>query len=383
MKRRSLLASAIAVAFQIFAGPTQAQEPIRVGAIVSTTGPLAFIGEPEARSLRLYVDSLNSQGGVLGRKIELISYDDASDAAKANGLAKRLVENDRVDALLCGASTGSSMAIVPIAEKAGVPFLSCAGGAVVVEPVKRFTFKTPGTDRMQTERAFADMKKRGIQRVALLSETSGYGQSGRKEVLNAAPKFGIQIIADETYGAKDADITAQLTKIKSIADVQAIFAFGAGQASVTLNKNLAQLGMTLPHYESAGAATTEYVRLSGASAEGVRVVGTALLVPSQLSDNDPQKPVVLAYAKSYSDRFKEDASPFGGYAYDTLGLYIDAVGRAQTIEKAKVRDAIEQTSGHVGITGVFKLSPSDHMGLEGDSAFKILQIKNGAWTLAD
>ncbi len=363
--------------------PSCAQETIKAGAIVSTTGPLAFIGEPEHRSLQMLTDTINASGGVLGRKIELISYDDSSDPAKANGLAKRLVENDKVDVLLCGASTGASMAMVPIAEKAGVPFISCAGGAVVIDPVKRFVFKTPGTDRMQAERAFNDMKNKGIKHVALLTETSGYGQSGRKESLAAAPKFGIEIVADETYGAKDTDITAQLAKIRSIADLQAIFVFGAGQASVTLNKNIAQLGITTPHYESAGVATSEYVKLSGASAEGVRVTGTSLLVPSQLRDSDPQKKVLLDYANAYTAKFKEEASPFGGYAYDTLAIYVDAVKRANTLDKEKVRDAIEHTEGLIGVTGIYTMSPTDHLGLDAKNAFRILEIRKGEWNLLD
>lgn len=383
MSWKTLCGQILALGLQISATASQAQEPIRVGAIVSTTGPLAFVGEPEARSMQMLAERVNMNGGILGRKIELTSYDDASDSAKANGLAKRLVDNDKVDVLLCGASTGSSMAIVPIAEKSGVPFISCAGGAVLIEPTKRFVFKPSGTDRMQTERAYLDMKKRGINRVALLCETSGYGQSGRKEALAAASKFGVEIVADETYGAKDVDMTAQLTKIKVTPRVQAVLVFGAGQASVTINKNTTQLSITIPHYESAGAATPDYVKLSGASAEGVRVIGTAMFVPTQLAENDPQKKVLLDYIKSYTEKFKEDVSPFGGYAYDSLGLYLDAVQRVGSTDKQRVRDALESTKGYVGVTGIFNMSANDHMGLEAESAWKVLEIRNGSWVLID
>jgi len=369
-------------ALALFLGTSaQAQEPIKIGSVLSVTGPGAFLGDPEKKTLNLYIERINAAGGVLGRKLELYTYDDGTDASKANGFAKRLIEEDKVDILIGGTTTGSTMAMVPVVEKAEIPFISLAGAVVIVEPVKKWVFKTPHTDRMAAEKVFEDMKKRGLTKVGLLSENSGFGQSGKKETLAVAGKYGMQIVADEMYGPKDADVTTQLTKIKNTAGVQALLVFGFGQGPAVVTKNIGQLGITLPHYESHGVASEEYIKLSGKAAEGVRLPAAALLVAKSLPNNDPQKPIVVGYEKAYKDRYKQDVSTFGGHAIDGLMIAVNAIKRAKSTDKAKVRDAIEQTKGFIGTGGIVNMSPTDHMGLD-LSAFRMLEIRNGTWTLA-
>lgn len=359
-----------------------AAEPIRIGSVLSVTGPAAFLGDPELKTLQLYIDKINKEGGLLGRPLELKHYDDGSDATKANGFAKRLIDDDKVDILVGGTTSGGTMAMVPLAEKAGVPFLSLAGAVVIVEPVKKWVFKTPHTDRMAAEKVFEDMKKRGFTKVALLSETSGFGQSGKKETEHMAGKMGVTLVANETYGPKDIDMSPQLTKIKGTPDVQALFVFGLGQGPAIVNKNARQLGITMPIYHAHGVASEEFIKLSGPAAEGVRLPASALLVAEKLSAKDPQKPVVVAYTKAYKDRYKEDVSTFGGHAYDGLMLAVEAIKRAGTTDKAKVREAIETTREYIGTGGKVTMSPTDHMGLD-LTAFRMLEVKNGDWVLLD
>jgi len=233
---------------------------------------------------------------------------------------------------------------------------------------------------MAAEKVFEDMKKRGLTKVALLSETSGFGQSGRKETEAMAARMGITLVADETYGPKDTDMSPQLTKIKNTPDVQALFVFGLGQGPAIVNKDVRQLGLTMPVYHAHGVASEEFIRLSGAAAEGVRLPAAALLVAEKLPANDPQKPVVVAYTKAYRERYQEDVSTFGGHAYDGLMLVVDAIKRAGSTDKAAVRDALEATKGYIGTGGKVSLSASDHMGLD-LSAFRMLEVKNGEWVL--
>ena len=357
-------------------------DTIKIGAILSTTGPAAFLGDPEQKTLQLYVEDINKAGGVLGKPIELVVYDDGSDAAKANGFAKRLIEDDKVDAIIGGTTTGASMAMAPLVDKAEIPFMSLGGGVIIVEPVKKWMFKVAHNDRMAAEKVLMDMKKRGLTSLALISETSGFGQSGRKETLAAAPKYGVEVVADETYGAKDTDVTAQLTKIKANPKAQAILVFGLGQGPAIVTKNIAQLGLTLPHYESHGVASKEYIDLAGPAAEGARLPAAALLVADKLPDSDPQKPILLAYVKAYKDRYKIEVSTFGGHAYDALQILTAAMTRAGSTDKAKVRDEIEKTKGYVGTGGVVNMSEKDHLGLD-TAAFRLLEIKKGDWTLAE
>jgi branched-chain amino acid transport system substrate-binding protein len=378
MSLRTLLAACAAA---VLAFPAWAQaQPIRIGAFLSVTGPAAFLGDPEQKTLELYVEKLNAAGGVLGRKLELVAYDSAGDAEKARGYVKRLIEQDKVDLLVGGSTTGETMAAVPLAEGAGVPFVSLAGAVVIIEPVKKWVFKTPHTDRMACEKVFVDMRARGATKAALISGTGGFDRSMRAECLKVAAKHGVDIVADETYGAGDTDMTAQLAKIKATPGVQAVLNAGFGQGPAIVTKNYRQLGIGAPLYQSHGVASKQYVQLSGDAAEGVRLPAAALLVADTLPEADPQKKVVVTYKHEYEGRFKQDVSTFGGHAYDGLMLAVEAIRRAGSTDKAKVRDALESIRGYVGTGGVVNMSAQDHMGLD-LTAFRMLEVRKGDWTL--
>ena len=377
MALRTLLASAV---FALCSFTTAAQEPIRIGAFLSVTGPAAFLGDPEQKTLELYVEKLNAAGGLLGRKLQLIAYDSAGDAEKARGFVKRLIEQDKVDFIIGGSTTGETMAAVPLAEAAGMPFVSLAGAVVIVEPVKKWVFKTPHTDRMACEKVFIDMRARGATKAALISGSGGFDRSMRAECLKVAGKHGVEIVADETYGASDTDMTAQLAKIKANPAVQAVLNAGFGQGPAIVTRNYRQLGIAAPLYQSHGVASKQYVKLSGDAAEGVRLPAAALLVADTLPGSDPQKKVVSDYKQSYEARYKEEVSTFGGHAYDGLMLFVEAIRRAGSLDKAKVRDALEATRGYVGTGGVVNMSAQDHMGLD-LSAFRMLEVSKGDWQL--
>jgi branched-chain amino acid transport system substrate-binding protein len=379
MAFRSLWAiAALTLAFGAGAQP----EPIRIGAFLSVTGPAAFLGDPEQKTLELYVEKVNAAGGVLGRKLQLYTYDSAGDAEKARAYVKRLIEQDKVDALVGGSTTGETMAAVPLAEAAGLPFISLAGAVVIVEPVKKWVFKTPHTDRMACEKIFTDMRSRGATRVALISGAGGFDRSMRAECLKVAASAGVQIVADESYGAGDSDMTAQLAKIKATPGVQAVLNAGFGQGPAIVTRNYRQLAIGAPLYQSHGVASKQFVKLAGDSAEGVRLPAAALLVADTLPDADAQKKVVATYKRDYEARFKQEVSTFGGHAYDGLMIVLDAMRRAGTTDKGRVRDAIEATRGYVGTGGVVNMSAQDHMGLD-LTAFRMLEVRSGDWKLVD
>ncbi|MDH3318794.1 MAG: ABC transporter substrate-binding protein [Betaproteobacteria bacterium] len=370
-----------AAALLAVSAAAQAQAPIRIGAFLSVTGPAAFLGDPEQKTLELYVERLNADGGVLGRKLELVSYDSGGDAEKARTFAKRLIEQDRVDLIVGGSTTGETMAVVPLVEAAGLPFISLAGAVVIVEPVKKWVFKTPHTDRMACDKIFVDMKARGVSKAALISGSGGFDKSMRAQCQGVAKNHGIDVVADETYGASDTDMTTQLTKIRNTPGVQAVLNAGFGQGPAIVTKNYRQLGITVPLYQSHGVASKQYINLAGDAAEGVRLPAAALLVAESLPDSDPQKKVVVSYKQAYETHFKQDVSTFGGHAYDGLMLAVAAMKKAGSTDKAKVRDALEQIRGYMGTAGVVNMSAQDHMGLD-LTAFRMLEVRKGDWVLA-
>lgn len=377
LARAGFLAATLAAS--IFAG-AQAAEPIKIGSFLSVTGPASFLGDPELKTLELYVERINAAGGVIGRPLELIHYDDAGDASAARNFASRLVRSDRVDIIVGGSTTGATMAAVPLIEQARMPFISLAGAVVITDPVKKWVFKTPQSDRAAAERVLQDIKDRGLSKVALISGTDGFGRSGREQTLAIAGKMGVEIVADVTYSPTDTDMTAQLTRIRNVPGVEAVFNFGFGQSPAIVTRNYYQLGIDLPFYQSHGVASDRFLDLLGDAGEGLRLPASPLLVPDSLPNSDPQKAIVQSYKRLFEARWDMQVSTFGGYAHDGLMLAVEAIEKAGTTDREAVRKALESIQGYVGVTGVFNMSPKDHNGLRADS-FRILEVKNGKWKL--
>ncbi len=375
------LIAAVGIAMSILlAAPNHASAQIKIGAVLSATGPASFLGDPEKKTLEMYVADINAKGGVDGQKLQLVIYDDGGNANNARTFATRLVEEDKIVAMVGGTTTGTTLAMMPVFEEAQIPFISLAGSVQIIEPVRKWVFKTPHTDRMACEKIFEDLKKRNLTKIALISGTGGFGKSMSQECHKVAGQYGIQIIHDETYGPRDSDMTPQLTNIKNTAGVQAVVNPGFGQGPAIVTRNYRQLGINLPLYESHGVASKQYIKLAGDAANGVRLPAAALLVADELPNSDPQKKVVEAYKKTYEQKTGQEVSTFGGHAYDGLMILVAAMQRAGSADKAKVRDEIEKTKGYIGTGGVVNMSPTDHLGLN-LSAFRMLEIKNGNWTL--
>jgi branched-chain amino acid transport system substrate-binding protein len=364
----------------LFACALPAQADVKIGAVLSVTGPASFLGDPEKKTIEMYVAEINAKGGINGQQIKLVVYDDGGDPNQARTFGTRLIEEDKVDALLAGSTTATTMAIIPLAEEAKVPLINFAGAVQAVYPVKPWNFKTPHTDLMACEKIFEDLRKRGLTKIALISGTDAFGKSMRDQCMTVTQKYGIDVIHEESYGPRDSDMTPQLTNIKGKAGLQAVVNPGFGQGPAIVTRNYRQLGISVPFYQSHGVGSKQFIDLAGPAAEGVRLPAAALLVAEKLPDNDPQKKVVVDYKKAYEAKTGQPVSTFGGHMYDGLMILVEAMQRAKSTDKAKVRDEIEKTRGFMGTGGLVNMSPTDHLGLD-LTAFRMLEIKNGDWAL--
>jgi branched-chain amino acid transport system substrate-binding protein len=371
-----------ALAVIMAAGGASAAETIKIGSFLAVTGGASFLGDPEKKTLEMYVARINANGGVGGRQIELILYDSGTDAKKAAGFVKRLINDDEVDIILGGSTTGETMAVVPLVEKAGIPFISFAGAGVIVNPVKKWVFKTPHTDRVAVQKMYEDIKAQGLSKVALFAGSGGFDKSCRKNANELAGQYGMEIVADETHGKGDTDMTAQLAKIKNAPGVQALVYCGFGADAVVEAKNFKQIGLTLPHYQSHGSASMRFVKGTEGASEGMRLPAAALLVAKQLPDSHPQKKLALEFEAAYKAKYNEPISTFGGHAYDGLMIAVGAIERAGGTDKEKVLAEIEKTSNYIGVDGIYNLSATDHLGLDTNS-FVMVEIQNGGWKLLD
>lgn len=378
LKTTALALAATAMA----AMATPALADIKIGSTLAQTGPASFLGDPEAKTLKMLVAELNAKGGINGELIELIMYDDGADPNKARTFATRLIEDDEVVAVIAGSTTGATMAMIPVFEEAGIPFISLAGAVVIIDPVKQWVFKTPHTDLMACAKIFGDMQARGLSKIGMISGTGGFGKSMRGQCVGLAGDYGIEIVADETYGPKDADMTPQLTKIGNTDGLQAVLNPGFGQGPAIVTRNFRQLNIKVPLYQSHGVASKSYIELAGDAAEGVRLPASALLVADKLPGDDPQKPVVVGYRDAYEAATGNPVSTFGGHAYDAFHMLVGAIERAGSTDPAAIRAEIEKTSGFIGTAGEVNMSADDHLGLD-LTAFRMLEIKGGDWTIVE
>lgn len=380
MKRRSMLIGAAAVISGLLTTAVQAQNTVKIGSVLSVTGPASFLGDPEKKTLEMYVRDINAAGGVNGKKVELVIYDDGGDSSKARTFATRLVEEDKVDAVIAGSITGTSMAMRSVLEDAQTPYISLAGAAEIVFPVRKWVFKMPHTEPMSCGKIFEDLKKRNLTSIAMISGTDGWGKAMRAECIAMAPKEGVKVVKDEIYGAADSDMTPQLTNIKNTPGVQAVINCGFGQGPAIVTRNYRQVGLSVPLYQSHGVSSKSFINLAGPAANGIRLPAAALLVADQLPDNDPLKKPALEYKTKFEKETGQPVSTFGGHARDALFMLVEAMKRAGSADKAKVRDEIEKTRNFVGTGGVINMSPTDHLGLD-LSSFRMIEIKDGDWAL--
>jgi len=359
----------------------QAAEPIKIGAVLSATGPASFLGEPERNTLELMAAQINAGGGLLGRKVEMVIYDDESDVNKCVLAADKLLKKDKVAAVLGPTISGNTLAIMGKFPAAKIPLVSCAAAEKIVLPVNPWVFKTAQSDRQAVTRILEHAKKSGYQKLAILTVSDGYGQAGRAVLKELIPAKGLTLVADEAYGPKDTDMTAQLTKIKGLAP-DAIICWGTNPGPAVIARNRVQLGIATPLYQSHGVASRKFIELAGDAAEGLMLPAGHLAVVSQVPANHPQKPVLAAYAAAYEARFKQPVSAFGGYAHDALLLVANAIKRGGSAEPQAIRDNLEKITGFVGASGIFTFSPQDHLGLD-ESAFVMVRIEKGDWKVLD
>ena len=371
------------VAGAVFISPACAaadKEPIKIGALFAITGPASFLGAPEEKTIRTMAENINAQGGILGRKIELVVKDTAGSPEKAVSFAKQLIEEEKVLAIIGPSTSGETMQIKGLCEENQMLLISCAAAEVIVNPVAKYVFKTPQKDSQAVTWIYNTMKEKGIGKIAVLSSMDGFGDAGKKQLQDMAAGAGITILAAESYDKGATDLTEVLTKVKSTPGVQAVVNWSIVPAQSIISKNMKQIGFNVPLFQSHGFGNPRYVEQAGVAAEGILFPAGRLLVVDELADNHPQKQLLAAYKKDYETKYKENVSTFGGHAYDALLVVTEGIKKAGSTDRAKVRDAIENLKGLPGTAGIFNFSATDHTGLD-LTAFEMLTVKDGKFTI--
>ncbi|MCD6527633.1 MAG: ABC transporter substrate-binding protein [Desulfuromonas sp.] len=371
----------------LLTSPALASDTIKIGAFFDLSGRAAFIGTPTKLVAEMVVDKINSEGGINGKLLELEVGDTEANPSKAASLAKRFIYKDQVTAIIGPTMTDTGMNVKKIADKGKTPIFMTVGGDPVIMAGKfgsfEWVFKSPQRSSIAVQRLFSYLKEKGLSRVALLSANDGFGQDGARWMKKLAPEYGIEIIVEESFGTRDTDMTAQLTKAKN-ANPQALITWTIGPAGSIVAKNKAQLGIELPLFQCHGLPDPKYIELAGSASEGDRMPATKLLVADALPDSDPQKAVIQNFIQLYKEKGYDKQFPINthsGYAWDAIMIVANAMKKVGT-DRAALRQEIENTKGYVGVSGIYNLTAEDHNGLAIDSMV-IVEVKNGKFVLAD
>jgi len=374
----------------------------KIGFLTAITGPASLLGEPQKNTAIMLQEWINAAGGIRGVPIEIVIEDSKSVEADAVLVTRKLIEKDNVLVVIGSTTTGESMAMVPICEQAKTPMISMAAGLSIVTPedeMKRmeasktpwlevpkkqryWIFKTAPTDASAVEKIYIYCQAKKIKRVGIITVTAGFGVEGRRQLKRLAPKYGIEIVADELYGPRDTDMTTQLTKIKA-SPAQAVINWSVGPPQVIVTKNWSDLGMRgkIPLIQSHGFGNKSNIKLAGGAAEGVITPLGRVLYAEKVDPKNPQKPVIMKYKTEYEKRFKADVSTFGGHAYDAIMMVADAL-KAVGPDKKGIRDYLEtKIRNWPGTGGIYNMSPTDHTGFGADG-FEMIEVVHGEWEFA-
>ncbi len=364
--------------------PARAQGgSFKLGAVLELSGPASIWGGPQRNSIVMLAEEINAKGGVKGTPIELVVYDNESKETNSLVLAKRLVEQDGVLGIIGAGTTPTTMPMIPYVTQQEVPLISMGSSDRIINPPneRRWVFKTPNNTSDVVAKMLGFLKGRQLTRVAFLSVNNAYGDTGRAEFEKQAPKAGVEVVAWEKFGATDKDMKPQLTKVRSLGP-KAIVVWAIPPAASIVAKSAAELGLPgevqMVHDHGAGSSPA-FIQLAAGAAEGTVLVTAKLPVADQLPPTDPQRPLLLAYAKAYEEKYGQPASAIGGMAYDALLLFAKAL-ETSGAHRGRLRDALEATRALVGITGIFTMSPEDHNGLSVKD-LEVARVKGGRQVL--
>ena len=358
------------------------QENIPLGAVLATTGPASWLGEPEKRTLEMLSEKINGQGGIDGLPVKIYIEDSQGSPERAVTAAKRLISSKKVWALIGPTRSGSALAVANVARRYNVPMIALAASDKILKTAegetKPWVFTTAQKSSDAAARIMDILKIKNPSKIGLLSGNTGFGLDGRQRIKENLARAGFELVADEVYQPGDTDMTSQLSKLKRLG-AEAIINWSIVPAQSIVARNMVQMGYKVPLIQSHGFGNQKYVQATGRAGEGILFPGGRLLIVDELQKDHPQYKVLSTYKTAYEKLYNEEASTFGGHAWDAFYILMAALRKGARDQKS-IRDHIENTHDFIGIGGVFNMSPEDHNGLDAQ-AFSIIEVKNGRFSL--
>jgi branched-chain amino acid transport system substrate-binding protein len=360
-----------------------AQAQVRIGVISSATGPTAFVGVAQRNSVALLPKKVGDA------TIEYFALDDASDPTQSVSNVKKLLAEQKIDALIGPSGSPNAMGVIEVMAEAQTPMLAPVGTTAVVLPMdakKRWIFKTTQNDDIIADALIAHMRRSGVRSVGFIGYNDPYGEAWSRTVLPMFEKAGIQVVANERYNRADTSVTGQVLKLKAAAP-DAVFVAGVAAGAALPQMQLVDAGYAGRVYQTHGAATDDFIRIGGRKVDGTIMAASLMLVLDQVPDSVPSKKIAADYVAAYEKLYGNRPATFGANVYDA-GLLLqralpEALARAKpgTPEfRSALRDALESTKELVATQGVYTMTAADHSGFD-QRGRVLLTVKDGKWTL--
>lgn len=358
-------------------------DTIKIAGIHSLSGGAAPLGEPIEETLKMLVEKQNEAGGINGKKIEYITYDDKSDQNESVLAMKKAVTQDKVAAVIGGTISGNALAMVPIAEQNKVPFIATAASRLIYEDEsgeqRGYVFKVSPDDTQAIEKILEYLKEKGLTDVAWLNVSNNFGTGALAEFDKMAADYGVKAIIKDEFEATVKDAKPMLTRVKK-ENPQAVIVWGTVQETAVVVKNIRELGLEQPIIGSHGISSAQMFELAGDAANGLLFPSAKQIVVDQLDDSDPQKELILAFKEQYESEYNKSVSLFTAHAWDAFTFIVKAVEEKGT-DGTAIKEYLENDLGEfVGHDGVFNITADNHNGLSADSLVMI-KIEDNKWVL--
>jgi branched-chain amino acid transport system substrate-binding protein len=396
LKRSLFLILIVVLLFPTMAGcqsatPKSQVTPYKIGFMAAITGGASFLGVPERDAAVMIQEQLEANGSVVvgpdgvEHPLEILIMDTESNPDTTISVAKKLINDEKVVAIIGTTTSGTSMALVPVMQEAQIPMISMASSSAIVEPAseRKWVFKTAQNNDHTAPWQVRYAKTKGLTRVANFHVNDAYGEDGAKAIRKAAAEQGVEIILEETFGAGDKDMTAQLTKLNA-SDAQALLVTAIPPAAAILTKQFREMNIDMPIIHNHGIGMRPFIDVAGVeAAEGVLFPMGKLVAMDALAEGDPQRAVIQQFVQDYEASSGNAPSTFAGHAWDAVMLTIEALARIPSdvpVDEvpARLRDELENTQSFVGISGVFNITADDHVGMSADDVV-LCRIINGEW----
>lgn len=358
------------------------EKEYHLGAILAVTGSGSWLGEPEKKTLELYVNKLNAKGGLKGKKIKLHIEDSEGRPEKAVQAFQKLVLKNKVKAIIGPTRSGSSVAVAPLADRYQIPLIALAASDAITKDkqgnIRPFVFSLAQKTDDAVAKIYDELSKKKIRKIAIFTGATGFGSDGRLKLKQLAVDYDFDLVADEVYQAGDTDMISLLLKAKNNG-AEGIVNWSILPTQSIVLKNAQQLKINIPIYQSHGFGNIKYVIAAGDASEGVIFPGGRLLIARFLEAAHDQKKILLDYQTNYESHYREPVSTFGGHAFDAFNLWLAAI-KSGNESSMEIKNYIENKKSFVGTSGIYHFSAKDHNGLD-KTAFSLIKVKQGEFTL--